>query len=60
MGQKWLDYYSNLKTKIMNAVRNNYLGIDVSKQWFDLSLLVVLNRVSFIYWGVILNCAKYI
>lgn len=30
----------------MNAVRNNYLGIDVSKQWFDVSLLVVLNHVK--------------
>ena len=46
MGQKWLDYYSNLKTKIMREERKNYLGIDVSKQWFDVSLLVVLNHVK--------------
>lgn len=30
----------------MREERKNYLGIDVSKQWFDVSLLVVLNHVK--------------
>ena len=30
----------------MQALRKNYLGIDVSKPWFDVSLLVVLNHVK--------------
>lgn len=30
----------------MREERKNYLGIDVSKQWFDVSLLVLLNHVK--------------
>ena len=30
----------------MKVLRKNYLGIDVSKPWFDVSLLVVLNHVK--------------
>ena len=30
----------------MKATSKNYLGIDVSKQWFDVSLLVVINHVK--------------
>lgn len=43
MGQKWLSSLSNLKIKNMKDLKKNYLGIDVSKLWFDVSLLIVLN-----------------
>jgi transposase len=44
MGQKWLSYLSNLKLKTMQDLQKNYLGIDVSKPWFDVSLLIVVNH----------------
>lgn len=43
MGQKWLMYYSQCKAKIMKKQTCFFLGIDVSKQWFDISLMAVLN-----------------
>ena len=30
----------------MKAVRKNYLGIDVSKLWFDVTLLLVINHIK--------------
>jgi transposase len=38
--------FSNVKTNFMKAVRKNYLGIDVSKLWFDVTLLLVINHVK--------------
>jgi transposase len=46
MGQKRLDYFSNLKITNMQVSKKNFLGIDVSKPWFDVSLLPVINHVK--------------
>ena len=46
MGQKWLAFYSNFKIKLMKAAKKDYLGIDLSKLEFDVSLLVVINHVK--------------
>jgi len=43
MGQKWLMHYSQFKTKIMKKQTGFFLGIDVSKLWFDISLMIVIN-----------------
>jgi transposase len=43
MGQKWLMYLSQFKTKIMKKQTGFFLGIDVSKLWFDISLMAVIN-----------------
>lgn len=43
MGQKWLMYYSQFKSKIMKKQTCFFLGIDVSKLWFDISLMSVVN-----------------
>ena len=43
MGQKWLMHYSQFKTKIMKKRTCFFLGIDVSKLWFDISLMAVIN-----------------
>lgn len=43
MGQKWLMHYSQFKTKIMKKQTGSFLGIDVSKLWFDISLMIVIN-----------------
>ena len=43
MGQKWLMYYSQFKTKIMKKQTGFFLGIDVSKLWFDISLMIIIN-----------------
>lgn len=43
MGQKWLMHYSQFKPKIMKKQTCFFLGIDVSKLWFDISLLGVIN-----------------
>lgn len=43
MGQKWLMHYSQFKTKIMKKQTCFFLGIDVSKLWFDISLMAVIN-----------------
>lgn len=37
-------YCANLKLKNMQTFSKNYLGIDVSKLWFDVSLLVVVDH----------------
>jgi transposase len=37
-------YCANLKLKNMENFQKNYLGIDVSKLWFDVSLLPVLDH----------------
>lgn len=44
MGQKWLRYFIKFKINNMTVSKKNYLGIDVSKPWFDVSLLVVLDH----------------
>ena len=46
MGQKWLDSFHKLKHKVMAVLQKNYLGIDVSKPWFDVSLLTEVNHVK--------------
>jgi transposase len=43
MGQKWLMYFSQFKPKMMKKQRGFFLGIDVSKEWFDISLMAVIN-----------------
>jgi len=43
MGQKWLMYSSQFKPKMMKKQTCFFLGIDVSKLWFDISLMVVIN-----------------
>ena len=43
MGQKWLMYYSQYKLKWMKKQTCFFLGIDVSKLWFDISLMAVIN-----------------
>jgi transposase len=43
MGQKWLVIIKIIKYKSMQITTKFYLGIDVSKLWFDLSLLSVIN-----------------
>lgn len=43
MGQKWLMYCSQFKTKKMKKQTCFFLGIDVSKLWFDISLMAVIN-----------------
>ena len=45
MGQKMVSLLIKSKIKMMNAVKKNYLGIDVSKLWFDVSLSALV-RVS--------------
>ncbi|MEO9206473.1 MAG: IS110 family transposase [Gammaproteobacteria bacterium] len=43
MGQKWLMHCSQFKPKIMKKQTGSFLGIDVSKLWFDISLMAVVN-----------------
>lgn len=43
MGQKWLMHFSQFKPKMMKKQTCFFLGIDVSKLWFDISLLVVID-----------------
>ena len=43
MGQKWLMHCSQFKSKMMKKQTGFFLGIDVSKEWFDISLMPVLN-----------------
>ena len=43
MGQKWLSYFILIKIKKMQQSTKFYLGIDVSKPYFDVSLLAVIN-----------------
>ena len=43
MGQKWLMYCSQIKPKMMKKQTSSFLGIDVSKEWFDISLMAVVN-----------------
>jgi len=43
MGQKWLMHYSQFKTKRMKKQTCFFLGIDVSKPWFDISMMAVVN-----------------
>jgi transposase len=43
MGQNWLVNDSKLLKEMMKKQTRFYLGIDVSKLWFDLSLLIVIN-----------------
>lgn len=43
MGQKWLMHCSQFKFKIMKKQTCFFLGIDVSKEWFDISLMTVVN-----------------
>ncbi len=43
MGQKWLMHYSQFKSKMMKKQTCFFLGIDVSKEWFDISLMAVVN-----------------
>jgi transposase len=39
--------FANLKlNKMKQLLRKNYLGIDVSKPWFDVSLMLVINHVK--------------
>ena len=43
MGQKWLMHWSQFKTKMMKKQTCYFLGIDVSKLWFDISLMSVVD-----------------
>jgi len=43
MGQKWLMHFSQFKTKMMKKQTCFFLGIDVSKLWFDISLMIVID-----------------
>lgn len=43
MGQKWLMHCSQFKTKMMKKQTCFFLGIDVSKLWFDISLMSVVD-----------------
>jgi transposase len=43
MGQKWLMHYSQFKIKMMKKQTCFFLGIDVSKLWFDISLMSVVD-----------------
>ena len=44
MGQKMVSLLIKFKIKMMNAVKKNYLGIDVSKLWFDVSLITSIDH----------------
>ena len=43
MGQKWLMHCSQFKPKMMKKQTCFFLGIDVSKLWFDITLMIVVN-----------------
>jgi len=43
-GAKWLAFFKRIKSKFMQTERKCYMGIDVSKLWFDLSLMIVTNN----------------
>lgn len=46
MGQKWSGYLFKCKNKIMHTETKNYLGIDVSKLWFDVSVMAVVGHLK--------------
>jgi len=46
MGQKMVRSLFKSKNKSMDISSKNYLGIDVSKPWFDVSFIAVVNHVK--------------
>lgn len=44
MGQKTVKLLFKFKIKIMHVANKNYIGIDVSKPWFDVSILSVISH----------------
>lgn len=46
MGQKWLDSFNKFKCNKMNTNAKFFLGIDVSKPFFDVALLIVINHLK--------------
>jgi transposase len=45
-GAKWLADFKKSKSKVMQTRKNVFIGIDVSKSWVDISIMMVMDGVK--------------